>query len=124
MTLNQLKCPHCHATIGLSPNGNVLDTPLTCQACGQTFHPHFYCPDAQSASRHTFEATALYLDNLGQVYTFCPDHTFTTYALVMADKTQPQKPQLVQTLTHFFSSLTFRLALFMEGLRRRVFSRQ
>jgi len=78
----QIACPKCRSTVALSVNGNTLETPLVCQACGQTVSPHFYCPEANSSARHIFTASRLYVDNMGAIYTFCPDHTFTTYSLL------------------------------------------
>lgn len=120
---NKLACPNCHAAITLPLDGNVLDTPLVCQVCGQAFSPHFYCPDVHSPSRHIFTATTLYIDNTGAVYAFCPEHTFTTYAIVTDSKAGSPQPTPIQSLVRFFTSLTFRIALITEGLRRRAFSR-
>ena len=119
----QIACPKCRSTVVLSVNGNAVDAPQVCQTCGHTFSPHFYCPDANSPARHVFVATQLYIDNAGKVYTFCPEHTFTTYAL-----TADSKPRLKNTplypLTRFFDSLIFRWALTIEGWRWRLISRR
>jgi len=119
----QIACPKCRATVTLSVNGNTLDTPLACQACGQTFSPHFYCPDVNSPSRHIFAANVLYVDNMGTIYTFCPEHTFTTYALA-ADSKPRRKRTLLQPVTRFFDSIVYRLALTFEGWRWRLASRR
>ena len=119
----QIACPNCRSTLVLSVNGNAVDTPLVCQTCGQTFSPHFYCPDANSPARHTFAATEFYIDNAGQVYTFCPEHTFTTYALAADSKPRPKRSSLYP-LTRFFDSLAFRLALTIEGWRWRLNDRR
>ncbi|MBI4675321.1 MAG: hypothetical protein HY741_27065 [Chloroflexi bacterium] len=96
---------------------------LTCQACGQRFLPRFYCPDAKVESRHAFVPSSILVDNAGAVYTFCPEHTFTTYALVTDEKPRPQ-PVLLDTLLRRLDSFAFRLAIEIEGLRWRFFSRQ
>ncbi len=119
----QLACPHCRSTQRFSFNGNVLDTPLICQACGQSFAPRFYCPDARASSRHVFEANALRIDNANSLYAFCPEHTFTTYALTAECKPRPKRTPL-RAIAHFFDSLVFRLALNLEALRLQAFSRR
>ncbi len=123
VTNTQIACPHCRSTIVLSVNGNSADVPLVCHACGQTFSPHFYCPEAHSPTRHVFAASRLYVDNLGGVYTFCPEHTFTTYALAADSQPRPQRTPL-HALARFFDSLIFRLALTIEGWRWRLVSRR
>lgn len=120
---SQIACPTCRSTITLSFNGNTLNVPLVCPACGQTFSPRFYCPDAKSPVRHTFAATALHIDNAEAVYTFCPEHTFTTYALTPDNKPRPRRTPM-QSLARFFDTLLFRLALAVEGLRWRLVSRR
>lgn len=119
----QLACPNCRSTQRLSFNGNVLDTPLTCQVCGQSFAPHFYCPDASASSRHVFKANTLYVDNARALYTFCPAHTFTTYALTAEYRPRSKRTPL-RTLAHLFDALVFRLALNLEALRLQTFSRR
>ncbi|MCI0698134.1 Trm112 family protein [candidate division KSB1 bacterium] len=119
----QIACPQCRSTVALAVNGNTLETPLICQACGQTFLPHFYCPEANSSSRHIFAASRLYVDNMGAIYTFCPDHTFTTYALA-ADSKPRLKRTPFQAATRFFDSIVFRLSLTIEGWRWRLVTRR
>lgn len=119
----QIACPNCRSTISFPIKGNVIDTPLTCSVCGESFAPHFYCPDARSSSRHIFAATTLRVDNLGAVYTFCPEHTFTTYALAADSKPRPKQTPL-RSLARFFDSLVYRLMLNIEVLRLQVFSRR
>jgi len=119
----QIACPNCRSSIALPVNGGAVDTPLVCQACGQAFSPHFYCPDARLPSRHIFAATALLVDSAGMLYTFCPEHTFTTYALA-ADSQPRSKRTPLRSLARFFDSLAFRVALAVEGLRWRTFSRR
>lgn len=115
----QIACPNCRSTVVLSVNGNRVDTPLVCQTCGQAFSPHFYCPDANSPARHIFAASKLYIDNAGQVYTFCPEHTFTTYILA-ADSKPRQRRTPLYPLARFLDSLAFRVALTIEGWRWRL----
>jgi len=103
----QIACPDCRSIISFHINGNVIDTPLTCQVCGQSFAPHFYCPDARSPLRHVFAASSLRVDNLGAVYTFCPEHTFTTYALAADSQPSPRQTPL-RSLAHFLDSLVYR----------------
>lgn len=119
----QIACPNCRSTISLQVNGNVMDTPLTCQVCGQTFAPHFYCPDARAPSRHIFAATALHIDNAGALYAFCPVHTYTTYALAPDSKPRSKRTPL-RSLAYFFDSLVFRVALNLEALRWQTLSRR
>lgn len=119
----QIACPNCRSTISFRINGNAIDTPLTCSVCGQTFAPHFYCPDARSSSRHIFAATSLHIDNAGALYAFCPVHTFTTYALAADSKPRPKRTPLY-SLARFFDSLVFRLTLNIEALRSQAVSRR
>ena len=119
----QIACPRCRSTVVLSVNGNTADTPLVCQTCGQAFSPHFYCPKANSPARHIFTAAKLYIDNAGKVYTFCPEHTFTTYALAADSQPRPRRTPLY-SLTRLLDSLAFRLALTIEGWRWRSVSRR
>ena len=119
----QMACPNCRSPISFRINGNVIDAPLTCTVCGQSFAPHFYCPDARSASRHIFAATSLRVDNLGTVYTFCPEHTFTTYALTADSKPRPKQTPL-RSLTRFLDSLRYRLTLNIEAVRWHMFTRR
>jgi len=119
----QIACPNCRSTIVLSVNGNTVDAPLVCQTCGQAFSPHFYCPEANSPARHIFTAAKLYIDNAGKVYTFCPERTFTTYALAADSQPRPRRTPLY-SLTRLLDSLAFRLALTIEGWRWRSVSRR
>ena len=112
----QVACPKCRSTVVLSTNGNVLESPLICQVCGQAFSPRFYCPDTRSPARHVLAAARLYIDNAGKVYAFCPEHTFTTYALA-ADSRPRRKQTPLYSLFRFLDSLLFRLALAIEGWR-------
>ena len=119
----QLACPNCRSTISFPINGNVIDTPLTCSVCGQSFAPHFYCPDARSSSRHLFAAASLRVDNLGAVYAFCPEHTFTTYSLAADSKPRPKRTPL-RSLVRFLDSLVYRLTLNIEELRLQMLVRR
>ena len=119
----QIACPNCRSTLVLSVNGNAVNTPLVCPTCGQTFSPHFYCPDANSPARHIFAACKLYIDNVGKVYTVCLEHTFTTYILA-ADSKPRQRRAPLYSLTRFLDSLAFRIALTLEGWRWRLASRR
>ncbi|MBM2850554.1 MAG: hypothetical protein HW418_3496, partial [Anaerolineales bacterium] len=119
----QLACPNCGSACSPFPDGNVLNTPLVCPACGQAFSPRFYCPDAKSPGHHIFAATALYIDSAGALYTFCPEHTFTTYALTPDSQPRPQRTPL-QSLIRFFDSLIYRLTLTIESWRWRLASRR
>ena len=118
----QIACPNCRSTISIPVNGSVIDTPLTCQICGQPFAPHFYCPGGQAPSRHVFAATLLRVDNAGALYAFCPEHTFTTYSVAEDSKPRP-KPTHLRSLARFFDSLVFRLTLNLEALRWQVSSK-
>ena len=118
----QIACSKCRSTVTLSVNGNTIETPLTCSNCGQTFSPHFYCPDATVPTCHIFAADTLYVDNLGSLYAFCPEHSYTTYALA-ADSRLRVKRTLLRSAVHFLSSLIFRFALGIESLRWRFASR-
>jgi len=113
---DQIACPRCRAIVSLLVNGNTIDVPLVCSSCGQTFSPHFYCPDENESKRHVFAASKLYVDNVGVRYTFCPTHTFTTYALTPDNKPRRKHNPLYPFL-HFFDTLIFRLALMVEGWR-------
>lgn len=123
MTTTQIFCPNCH-TVLLLPGANaVMDTPLICPKCGQDVLPRFVCPDENSPARHEFAAHALYLDNDGAIYTFCPEHTFTTYAL--SNERRPTPLQVAaRSFLHFWDSLAFRLALTVAGWRWRALSRR
>jgi hypothetical protein len=101
----------------------VIDTPPTCSVCGQSFAPHFYCPDARSSARHIFAASSLRVDNLGAVYTFCPEHTFTTYSLAADSKPRLRLTPL-RFLARFLDSLVYRLTLNIEALRWQMFARR
>jgi DNA-directed RNA polymerase subunit RPC12/RpoP len=118
----QIACPNCRSTVVLSVNGNAVITPLVCKTCGQAFLPHFYCPDANSTARHIFAASELYVDNAGKVYTFCPEHTFTSYLLAADSRPRPRHTPLYR-LARFFNSLAFRALLTIEGWRWRLASR-
>lgn len=117
----QVACPNCRSTISFRVNGSVIETPLTCQVCGQSFAPHFYCPDARLPSSHVFAPSELHVDNMGALYAFCPVHTFTTYGLAADSKPRPKRTSL-HSLVRFFDSLLFRLALNIEALRSQTFS--
>ena len=123
VTNAQIACPTCRSTVILSVKGNAVEAPLVCETCGQAFTPHFYCPDANWAARHIVAATRLYVDNAGKIYTFCREHTFTTYALAADSKPRPRR-SLLYSLTRFLDSLVFRLALTVEGWRWRLVSRR
>ena len=114
-------CPNCHSAVTLPQNGGVVET-LTCQICGERFLPRFYCPDANFSLRHVVVPTALYVDNEGAVYAFCPEHTYTTHALIEAEKPRPAL-QFLETLARYLDSLLFRLVIEIEGLRWRLSSR-
>ncbi|MDE3090356.1 MAG: hypothetical protein KGJ80_13325 [Chloroflexota bacterium] len=119
----QIACPNCRSTISFRVNGNGIDPPLTCSVCGQSFAPHFYCPDARSSARHIFAATTLRVDNLGAVYAFCPEHTFTTYSLAADSKPRPKQTPL-RSLARILDSLVYRLTLNVEALRLQMFARR
>jgi len=119
----QIACPNCRSTIIFSINGNTFDAPLVCQTCKRAFSPHFYCPDTDSPARHIFSASKLYIDNAGKMYAFCPDHTFTTYALAADSKPRPRRTP-VHHFTHFLDSLAFRMGLAVEDWRWRLTSRR
>jgi len=42
----------------------------------------FICPTSNSPQKHTFKTDAPRIDNLGNLYAFCPIHTYTCYELV------------------------------------------
>jgi len=119
----QIACPNCRSTISFAINGNVIDTPLTCSVCGQSFAPHFYCPDSRSSARHIFAASSLRVDNLGAVYAFCPEHTFTTYSLAADSKPRPKRTPL-RSLARVLDSVVYRLTLNIETLRWQMFARR
>jgi hypothetical protein len=119
----QIACPNCRSAISFRINETVIDTPLTCSVCGQSFAPHFYCPDARSSARHIFAATTLRVDNLGAVYAFCPEHTFTTYALAADSKPRPN-PTPLRSFARFLDSLVYRLTLTIEALRWQMHARR
>jgi hypothetical protein len=100
-----------------------LSTPATCPTCGQTFSPRFYCPDDKSPARHVFAPATLHVDNLGAVYAFCPEHTFTTYAMTAEYRPRMKRARL-NGIARFFDSLAFRLALAVESFRLRFASRR
>ncbi len=118
-----LTCPNCGSVFSLPPRGHVLTTPLVCLTCGQTFSPRFYCPEANAPGHHTFTAAALYVDSAGALYTFCPEHTFTTYALT-PDSLPRRKRTPLQSVARFFDSLIYRLTLAIESWRWRLASRR
>jgi len=117
----QLLCPDCKTVFSPLPNGNTLNMPLVCPACGQTVSPRFYCPEANTPGHHIFTATAIYVDSVGAPYTFCPEHTFTTYALTPDSLPRPQRTPF-RTFLRFFDSLIYRLTLTFEGWRWRLAS--
>lgn len=121
--VTRLTCPNCGSVFSLPSRGHVLSTPLVCLTCGQTFSPRFYCPEANAPGHHTFTAAALYVDSAGALYTFCPEHTFTTYALTLESQPRPQRTPL-QSLIRFFDSLIYRLTLTIESWRWRLASRR
>jgi hypothetical protein len=122
-----LPCPFCGSKILLShPDGNTIDVPLVCNICGRRFTPRFYCPDRKAERRHIFESQALYLDNLGRLYTFCPEHTFTTYDMLGTESddkggTTGFLRRYVNLLYAFVTATVFRLALTLEGARQHLF---
>lgn len=63
------------------------------------------------------------MDNVGALYAFCPEHTFTTYALTAECKPRPKRTPL-RALARFLDSLVFRFALNLEALRLQTFSRR
>jgi len=118
----KVHCPHCGRPVPIwAFNGNTIDIPLICAACGQSFAPRYYCPDRKATNRHAFEVHNLYVDSLGEVYTFCPEHTFTTYDLV---ETEPDRSGRVRSwvaaVRASLSVMLFRLALVLEGARQRL----
>ncbi|PIV28804.1 MAG: hypothetical protein COS37_00160 [Anaerolineae bacterium CG03_land_8_20_14_0_80_58_20] len=119
----QIACPNCRANFILSSNGNAIAAPLICRTCGQAFLPHFYCPDVSSPARHIFTASTLYIDGAGKAYAFCPEHTFTTYA-VAAENRPRQGNTSFRAIVRFFDSLAFRMALTIESWRWRLASRR
>jgi hypothetical protein len=122
----QIACPNCRSTIPFRGNGNVMDAPLTCPVCGQTFAPRFYCPDARSPARHIFTATTLHFDNTGALYAFCPQHTFTTYTLAAdtSDGESRHRRTPLRSFVRFLDSMVFRLTLSIAALRWQAFSRR
>lgn len=42
----------------------------------------FICPTSNSPQKHVFKTDAPRIDNLGNLYAFCPIHTYTCYELV------------------------------------------
>ena len=44
----------------------------------------FICPTANSPQKHTFKTDAPRIDNLGNLYAFCPIHTYTCYELAVS----------------------------------------
>jgi len=122
--MNNLTCPKCNCSITLFNKDLMIYTPLTCQSCGHKFRPSFYCPDENSPACHIFVAHSIYRDNLGTIYTFCPDHSFTSYSLVIKPKSRFTAPRSIQNFINSIDTLIFRLALTLEGWRRRLFSTQ
>lgn len=43
----------------------------------------FICPTSHSPQKHAFKTDALRIDNLGNLYAFCPIHTYTCYELAV-----------------------------------------
>jgi hypothetical protein len=119
-------CPFCGRKNLIShPDGNTVDVPLACAACGRSFTPKFYCPDRRASRRHVFESRALFVDNLNGLYTFCPDHSYTTYDLV---EPEPDRAGLVQfwvaTVQASLNVVLFRLALALEGVKQRLLTQR
>jgi len=123
-----VSCPFCGNQIDIPrPQGNTIDMPLVCTVCGRSFTPRFYCPDRKASQRHVFESRALYVDNLHGLYTFCPEHTFTTYDIVTPDGHDEQSPGGIGMLQAWavvvqssLSALLFRVALIFESVRQRL----
>lgn len=115
----ELACPACGSKIQLPEvNGNTIATPLTCEHCGHRFRPRFYCPDRKASAYHIFETEALYVDNLDGLYTFCPEHTYTTYDLVESAIGNRRTLARSQARWRELSNvLLFRLALTLAPLR-------
>ena len=44
----------------------------------------FICPTSNSPQKHTFKTDAPRIDNLGNLYAFCPIHTYTCYELAVS----------------------------------------
>ena len=83
------------------------------------------CDDLYGKSR-VFRATldALHVQYAAEVPShFCPEHTFTTYALAADSQPRPRRTPLY-SLARFLDSLAFRLALTIEGWRWRLASRR
>ena len=112
-------CPTCRNMIGLSrSNGNTIAVPLVCARCGFRLRPRFYCPDRKAPAYHIFETEALYVDNLDGLYTFCPEHTYTTYDLVESAIGNRRTLARFQARWRELSNvLLFRLALTLAPLR-------
>ncbi len=121
----KLVCPSCGKAVRLPySDGNTIAVPLICEHCNHGFRPRFYCPDHKSPRYHVFEAESLYLDNLHSLYTFCPEHTYTTYDL--AQPTPSNSPITTRVRMWFVESLKiflFRSALTLESARQRLFAR-
>jgi hypothetical protein len=43
----------------------------------------FICPTSNSPQKHAFKTDAPRIDNLGNLYAFCPVHTYTCYELAV-----------------------------------------
>ena len=43
----------------------------------------FICPTSNSPQKHAFKTDAPRIDNLGNLYAFCPIHTYTCYELAV-----------------------------------------
>jgi hypothetical protein len=117
-----VNCPFCGSKNFIAyPDGNTIDVPLACTACGRNFTPKFYCPDRKANRRHVFESQRLFVDNLNGLYTFCPEHSYTTYDLV---KWEPDRMGLIRswvmTVQDSLSVMLFRLALALEGIKQRL----
>ncbi len=121
-------CPFCGNKNDIPrPKGNTIDVPLVCMSCGRSFVPRFYCPDRDASRRHVFEGRTLYLDNLHGLYTFCPEHTYTTYDIVTPDGCDTQMARAVKAILDrvavmqtAVSALSFRVALALDGIRHRL----
>jgi hypothetical protein len=68
--------------IGIELSHKEIETALT--ALKKLIIPtEFICPTSNSPQKHTFKTDAPRIDNLGNLYAFCPVHTYTCYELVV-----------------------------------------
>ena len=113
----------CRKAIEVSRNnGNTIAMPVMCGHCWHSFRLRFYCPDHNAPKYHVFEAEALYVDNMDGLYTFCPEHTYTTYDL--ADSPIRERNAFAKFLSRLgeeWDAFLFRLALMLESARQRLF---